>query len=213
MVRIKICGITNREDATLAVDQGADALGFIFAPSPRQVTPPCARSIINALPPFVQTVGVFVNEDPGKIREMVAYCNLDFVQLHGDERPDFCRELMPRVIKAIRLRDEKGLLPIETYQGKVRAILLDTYEKGRKGGTGRVFDWELAVKARAWGIPIILSGGLGPSNIGEAISFVRPYAVDINSGIETRPGIKDPDLMAHLMGEIHRVKSGGLWND
>ena len=201
-VAVKICGITNYEDAALAVDLGATALGFIFAASPRQITPPKARDIIHAIPPFVKTVGVFVNEGPAEIKEMVHYCGLDLVQLHGDESPDLCHELMPSAIKALRIKDASNIQSSLSYQGKVRALLLDTYAKDKAGGTGSTFDWRLAIKIKELGIPIILAGGLDPSNIDSAIRTVKPYAVDVNSGVEACPGKKSPMLMKDLMKKI-----------
>jgi len=208
MVKVKICGITNHEDASEAVRLGAEALGFIFAPSPRQIVPELARDIIVDLPPFVQAVGVFVNEELSAIRDKVAYCGLDMVQLHGDEPPEFCRELMPRTLKAFRIKDTSSLSPIGAYKGLVKALLLDTYQEGLKGGTGKTFDWGLAVEAGKFGIPVILSGGLGPSNIETAISTVKPYAVDVNSTIEARPGKKDHALMRELMEKVNGMRRG-----
>jgi len=206
MVRVKVCGITNYQDASVAIELGADALGFIFAPSPRGIAPEEARGIIRAIPPFVQAVGVFVDEDPVTIRRIVHLCGLDLVQLHGDESPDFCRELMPNAIKAFRLKDESSLSVIGPYRGGVRAILLDTYVEGKKGGTGRAFDWNLAIKAKGFQIPTILSGGLNPDNIAEAISLVKPFGVDVNSGIEASPGKKNPALMSELMEIVRKME-------
>ena len=172
MIKVKICGITNHQDASEAVKLGADALGFIFAPSPRRIAPELARDIILDLPPFVKAVGVFVNESLGRIQENVAYCGLDMVQLHGEESPAFCRDLMPRTLKAFRIKDEASLSSLEAYKGLVKALLLDTYQDGVMGGTGKTFDWRLAMEAKKIGIPVILSGGLGPSNIEAAISTV-----------------------------------------
>jgi len=208
MVKVKICGITNHGDASEAVRLGADALGFIFAPSPRQIVPELARDIISDLPPFVQTVGVFVNEELSAIQDRVAYCGLDMVQLHGDESPEFCRELMPRTIKAFRIKDTSSLSQIGKYKGLVKALLLDTYQKGLKGGTGKTFDWSLAVEAGEFGMPVILSGGLGPSNIEAAISTVKPYALDMSSAIEARPGKKDHALMRELMEKVNGMRRG-----
>jgi phosphoribosylanthranilate isomerase len=207
MVKVKICGITNHEDASEAVRLGADAVGFIFAPSPRQIVPELARDIICGLPPFVQAVGVFVNEELSAIRGRVAYCGLDIVQLHGDETPEFCRELMPRSLKAFRIKDTSSLSQIGAYKGLVKALLLDTYQEGLKGGTGKTFDWGLAIEAGKFGMPVILSGGLGPSNIETAISTVKPYAVDVGSTIEARPGKKDHALMRELMGKINKIRA------
>jgi len=207
MIRVKICGITNKKDALLAIEVGADAIGFIFAESPRQITPAKAKAIIRTLPPLIKTVGVFVNEEPARIKEIKSFCGLDLIQLHGDESPEICRDLMPHSIKAFRIQNERDLKNIERYQGAVRAVLLDTFQKGKAGGTGKTFDWSLAVKAKETGLPIILSGGLGPENIQEAISTVKPYAVDVNSGIEKRPGKKDPVLMKQLMEKIKKIVS------
>ena len=201
-VKVKICGITNLADAATAVRLGADALGFIFAPSPRRIAPQKVREIIRAIPPFVKTVGVFVNEAPASIRKVINDCGLDLVQLHGDESPALCDELMPYTIKALRIRDESSLQTGQAYHGKVRALLLDTYSKEKAGGTGKTFDWNLAIKIKQMGIPIILSGGLGPSNIDLAIHTVRPYAVDVNSGVEKYPGKKSHILIKALMAEL-----------
>jgi phosphoribosylanthranilate isomerase len=206
MVRVKVCGITNDLDARMVIELGAHAIGFVFAPSPRGITPERARRIICAIPPFVETVGVFVDEDPDRIRHIMGLCGLDLVQLHGDESPDLCREMMPRVIKAFRVKDESSLSAIGPYRGLVRAILLDTHVKGRKGGTGKTFDWGLAIKAKGFQIPTILSGGLNPANIARAISLVRPFGVDVNSGIEESPGKKSRALMHELMETIAKLE-------
>jgi phosphoribosylanthranilate isomerase len=204
-MNVKICGITEIEDALSAVNLGADALGFIFAPSPRQIPMKKARHIINAIPPFIKTVGVFVNQEAAAIREHINCCGLDLVQLHGDESPEFCRALMPYTIKAFRIKDESSLPLYSAYKANVRALLLDTYAKDKVGGTGKTFDWQLAVKIKETGIPVILSGGLGPSNIEEAIRVVRPYAVDVNSGVEQRPGKKSYVLMKELMDKVKKI--------
>jgi len=203
-VQVKICGITEFEDALGAVRLGVDALGFIFAPSPRRIAPEMARFVIDAMPPFIKTVGVFVNEKAAVIREYINYCGLDLVQLHGDEPPDFCRKLMPRTIKAIRVKDESSLETCAAYRKTVRALLLDTHVPGKAGGTGKTFDWQLAIKIRAGGMPVILSGGLDPANIEAAIREVRPYGVDVNSGVEERPGKKSFTLMQALMAKVKR---------
>ncbi len=202
MLKVKICGITNRPDAVAAAALGVDALGFIFAKSPRRIEPEKAQTIIRALPPFITTVGVFVNEDPEDIRRIVAFCGLDMIQFHGDESPEVCEAFMPRAIKAFQLRDESGLSQIHAYAGKVRAVVFDTYSKDKRGGTGRSFDWTLAVKGKQGGIPVILSGGLGPANIAEAVSTVQPSAVDVNSGVEKKPGVKDHHLMKTFMAIV-----------
>ncbi|WP_297056800.1 phosphoribosylanthranilate isomerase [Thermosulfurimonas sp.] len=198
-VRVKICGITEPETALLAVELGAAALGFIFYPrSPRYIPPPKAREIIALLPPLITTVGVFVDEDPSRIKEIMDYVGLDLVQLHGRESPETCALFFPRVIKALRLRGEEDLPQLGSYRGKVRGVLLEPYVKGLPGGTGRTLDWNLALKARDYGLPLILAGGLSPENIRQAVLTVRPYAVDVNSGVEKEPGRKDPERLRAL---------------
>ncbi len=205
-VRVKVCGLARAEEAQLAVSLGAAALGFIFYPrSPRYVEPEEVRKIISVLPPFVTTVGVFVNESPEKVAEIVSYVGLDLVQFHGEESPEMCARFFPRVIKALRVKDRKDLPRIEAYRGVVRGILLEPYVEGLYGGTGRTLNWDLAVAARAFGVPIILAGGLSPDNIREAILKVRPYAVDVNSGVEKEPGRKDPEKLRALF----RALEGG----
>jgi len=150
-------------------------------------------------------VGIFVNQDPIEINKIMRFCGLDLIQLHGDESPDFCDELMPHTIKALRIKDKASLRTARAYRDKVRALLLDTYSKDKAGGTGETFDWQLAIKIKKLGIPIILAGGLGPSNIDGAISTVRPYAVDVNSGVEKRPGKKSHSLIKNLMEKVKRI--------
>ncbi|MBW2065794.1 MAG: phosphoribosylanthranilate isomerase [Deltaproteobacteria bacterium] len=203
MVRIKICGITNLQDAMSAVYLGVDALGFIFAPSPREISPREARMIIEKLPPLVKSVGVFVNEKPEEIERISGYCGLDLVQLHGDEPPEECKAFMPRTIKAIQVRRGFQLSSLlKPYQDCTRAILLDTYSGSVRGGTGHIFDWNLAAHARDSGMSIILSGGLNPANVREAVLRVRPHGVDVNSGIEEYPGKKDFGLMKKFMDSV-----------
>ena len=192
MVRIKICGITNLDDALLAAELGADALGFIFYPqSPRKVAPETAREIIAQLPPFVASVGVFVDEEAAVVRDLAARVGLDWVQLHGQESPDYCRGLGRRVIKGFRIRDAESLRPLADYRGAVQALLLDTYKKGQAGGTGTAFDRRLAREAKKYG-RIILAGGLTPENVAQAIAIALPASVDTASGTEAAPGKKDP---------------------
>jgi phosphoribosylanthranilate isomerase len=192
MVRVKICGMTNLEDALLAAELGADALGFIFyAKSPRYVAPETARAIIAQLPPFVAAVGVFVDEAAAVVQELAARAGLDWVQLHGQESPDYCRSLGRKVIKAFRIQDEGSLSRLADYRGAAQALLLDTYKKGQVGGTGETFDWHLARQAKQYG-PIILAGGLTSENVAQAIATAQPAAVDAASGTEAAPGKKDP---------------------
>ena len=195
MVRIKICGITNLEDALLAADLGANALGFIFyAKSPRSIEPEAAREIIRQLPPLVLSVGVFVNAEAALVQELAARVGLDWVQLHGQESPEYCRSLGRRVLKGFRMKDAASLQELPAYQGAVQALLLDTYRRGQTGGTGEAFDWELAVRAQGYG-PIVLAGGLTAANVAQAVATVRPQAVDVASGVEAAPGKKDPEKL------------------
>jgi phosphoribosylanthranilate isomerase len=196
--KIKICGITNLPDAQLAVELGADALGFIFyRKSPRYVKVGDAANICNALPPFVTKVGVFVDELEYEIEKALSECLLTALQFHGEEPPGFCVKFAAKSIKAIRVRDEDSLRAAAEYD--VDALLLDTYTDAEKGGTGRTFDWSLAVKAKELGPPIILSGGLTTVNVQEAIRKVRPYAVDVSSGVEREPGKKDPEKLRRFI--------------
>ncbi|HZE20867.1 MAG TPA: phosphoribosylanthranilate isomerase, partial [Desulfobaccales bacterium] len=184
MVRIKICGITNLEDALLAAALGADALGFIFYPkSPRYVGPEAAREIMAQLPPFVSSVGVFVDEEAAAVQELAVQAGLDWLQMHGQESPEYCRSLGRRVIKGFRIKDAGSLSGLAPFRGAVQAFLLDTYKKGQVGGTGEIFDWQIAREAKKYG-PIILAGGLTPENVAQAIAAVQPQAVDTASGTE-----------------------------
>jgi len=193
VVRVKICGITREEDAWAAVEYGADALGFIFyAESPRAIRPERAAGIIRQLPPFITRIGVFVDEPCEAVRRVYDRVGLDAVQLHGSERPEQMSQYPGRVIKAIRVRNSDSLRELALY--KVGTYLLDTFREGTPGGTGETFNWDLAIGAKQHG-RIILSGGLNPSNVADAIRLVRPYAVDVSSGIEIEPGIKDHGRM------------------
>jgi len=207
MIRIKICGITNLDDALLAADLGAHALGFIFYPkSPRCVSPEAARQIIAHLPPFVAAVGVFVDEEAGVVQDLAAKVGLDWVQLHGAESPDYCRSLGRRVIKGFRIRDRDSLPPLTAYQGAAQALLLDTYKKGQVGGTGEIFDWHLAREAKGYG-RIILAGGLAPENVAQAIAAAQPEAVDVASGVEAAAGRKDPARVRAFFEAVRSVIS------
>jgi phosphoribosylanthranilate isomerase len=155
-------------------------------------------------------VGVFVNEAPSRVREIMGFCGLDLAQLHGDESPDDCEALTPRAIKALRLRDESSLAVAATYRGKVRAVLLDSYVKGRRGGTGRTLDWGLAARGLELGIPVILAGGLNPGNVRRAVSVARPFAIDVSSGVEERPGRKSAALMDRLMEVVRNLHVGAI---
>jgi phosphoribosylanthranilate isomerase len=196
--RVKICGITNVDDALMAVEMGADALGFIFYPkSPRYVKIADAANICDRLPPFVAKVGVFVDELEYEIEKALRECLLTALQFHGDEPPGFCQKFPAKSVKAIRMRDESSLRLAAEYD--VDALLLDTYTGDSRGGTGKVFDWSLAVRAQKLGPPIILSGGLTAENVAEAIRTVEPYAVDTASGVESAPGRKDPEKVRRFI--------------
>jgi phosphoribosylanthranilate isomerase len=210
-VKVKICGITNVSDAQHAVDVGVDALGFVFwKKSPRYVSPEDAAKITSTLPPFVNTVGVFVDESYKTIIETIAKVGLDCVQLHGSEGPDECCELShklgARVIKAVRvssLDDVKALVDYKVCN--VAGYLLDSFKEGTPGGTGECFDWELAKEAKSFGL-IILAGGLNAENVAEAIRLVRPYGVDVSSGVESSPGKKDHEKILVFMERVRSVE-------
>jgi phosphoribosylanthranilate isomerase len=203
-VKVKICGITNLEDALFAVECGADALGFVFAPSPRQVTPEEVIPIVSHLPASICKVGVFVNSNLREVREVMESCQLDFAQLHGSESPEFCQSLFPRAIKSFQVRDRKVLEILPHYQAC--AYLLDAYHPHLRGGTGESFDWQIAREAKIYG-KIILSGGLNPANVRSAIEIVQPDAVDVSSGVEDKPGKKD---LTKLKAFIETAKSASL---
>ncbi len=203
MVRVKICGLTNLKDALFACHFGADALGFILYPkSKRFIKAKEVRKITSQLPPFITKVGIFVNEDPRDVLEILSYAHLDFAQLHGDETPEECEYVgKNRVIKVFRLKSEEEIEKINPYIGKVRAILLDTYDSKVYGGTGKPFNWEIAVKVKKTfpEIPLILSGGLNPENVKKAVETVNPYGVDVSSGVEIEPGIKAPEKVEQFI--------------
>ena len=196
---VKICGITRAEDARLAASLGATAIGFIFWPSsPRAISPLRARAIVDALPASVTTVGVFVNAGRDEIEAAADEANLQAVQLHGDETPDLARSLSRRVIKAITLAgdiDER----VNEWPGTM--LLLDAHDAAKRGGTGRVIDWDRAA-AIARAHDIILAGGLGPANVADAVARVRPAGIDVSSGVESSPGIKDPGKLRALFDAL-----------
>ncbi len=203
LTRIKICGITNRGDALFAVDAGADALGFVFyEKSPRYVIPETVRQIISDLPPFVTTVGLFVNAAPETILQTMRTAGLNVIQLHGDETPEDCCLEPYQVIKAVRVKDADSLVGIDNYP--VSALLLDAWSDQQYGGTGESFDWQLA-KAMTGRLPLILAGGLNPDNIVQAIETVNPYAVDVSSGVEERPGHKDHNKVREFIQQVRQI--------
>ena len=201
MTEVKICGITNKEDALFAAECGAAAVGFIFyPPSPRYIKPTKARKIISVLPEELVMVGVFVNENAGEIKRVMKYCALDMIQLHGDESPEFCREFpSDRVIKAVALKNEADLAYAKSYH--VGAILVDSRHAGLYGGTGKKSNWDLACRIRNKK-QLILSGGLNEINVAEALRAVAPAALDINSGVEISPGKKDHAKLTRLFDNI-----------
>ena len=204
-IKVKICGITNTPDAQVAVSAGTDALGFIFySKSPRYIDPKVAKHIISELPPFVLPIGVFVNEEPKVVRDIMQECGLALAQLHGDETPAYCENLERPVLRGIRLRDRGSFLAMAEYKGRagVRGFVVDAFSESAFGGTGETTDWTLASEA-AKAAPILLAGGLTPDNVQEAIQKVKPYGVDVSSGVEASPGKKDP---AKVQAFIHAAK-------
>lgn len=208
--RIKMCGITNIEDAEEGIRAGVDALGFIFAESsPRYIEPERARAIVARLPPFVDFVGVFVDREMDGVREIVECCGLTSVQLHGGESPEYCRQLTVmasscKILKAFRVGKNTVSADFQPYQEVVRGFLLDTYAADRVGGTGKTFDWDI-IATLDLQRPVILAGGLTPENVGLAIREVQPFAVDINSGVEICPGRKDYIKLRRLVDEVRRA--------
>ena len=193
MVKIKMCGITNVDDARVAVEAGADALGFVmYRKSPRFVEPAVVKAIVAGLPPFVLPVGVFVNEEPDRVRTLMDDCGLALAQLHGDETAPYCQDLGRPVLKALRLKDRGTFLALAEFSGRanVRGFLIDAFSDQAYGGTGQTVDWGLAQEV-AQSMPVVLAGGLTPVNVAEAIARVRPYGVDVSSGVELSPGKKD----------------------
>lgn len=207
MTRVKICGVTNLSDALMCVEAGADALGFVFVEgTPRFIDPAVVEGIIRRLPPFVTTVGVFVNRPLEEVERIANALALSLVQLHGDESPEDCEALRVPFIKAFRVKGTDDLALLPRYP-EAKAYLLDPFVPGKLGGTGRTLDWELAVKAKAYlsacdvqaGGRIILAGGLTPENVAEAVRRVEPYAVDVSSGVEAEPGWKDPEKVKRFI--------------
>lgn len=202
MTFIKICGLTNIPDALAAVSLGANALGFIFAPSPRQVSPEMALSICKELPPYIWKVGVFVNADLKEVIQIANFCGLTTLQFHGDESPEYCAQAPLPVIKTIRIKGVESLPAIKNYASSL--LLLEGYHPTLAGGTGQTFPWELVLGIKDK-INFILAGGLNPENIAQAISMVHPWGVDVSSGVEEWPGKKDKNKMAYFIKEVRRI--------
>lgn len=205
MTRVKICGITRIEDGLAAAHAGADAIGLVFAPaSPRRVTPEQAATIAAALPPFVSSVALFVDPGAEQVRAVLQRFRPDLLQFHGDEPPAFCAAFGLPYLKAVRVRPETDLLQYASTYAGARGLLLDAYHPESHGGTGQRFDWDLI--PRHLPRPIVLAGGLDPDNVAAAVSRVRPWAVDVSSGVEIAKGIKDANLVARFIREVRNAE-------
>jgi phosphoribosylanthranilate isomerase len=203
-VRVKICGITRSEDLQAACNAGADALGFVFyAKSPRHLAVEQAAALVNQLPPFVQSVGLFVDAEPAFVEAVLKSVPLDLLQFHGNEAPEQCRRFGRPYLKAIRMKPGADLVKYCADFHDARALLLDAYVPGVPGGTGERFDWNLIPAGLPK--PIVLSGGLNPDNVALAVKTVRPWAVDVSSGVESAPGIKDAARVAAFIENAHRA--------
>ena len=202
--KVKICGVTNVADALAAAGAGADMIGLNFyEKSPRHVVPAQAAEIARALPPFVLKVGVFVNPTEAQVLEAVAACGLNLLQFHGDEDSAFCTQFGVMSVKALRVRDAESLQTLANFD--TDAFLLDAYSKAGLGGTGEKFNWELAVAVQKFGKPIFLAGGLTPENVADAVRQVRPFAVDVSSGVESAPGKKDAAKVRAFIAAVKTV--------
>ncbi|WP_027859100.1 phosphoribosylanthranilate isomerase [Marinobacterium jannaschii] len=202
--RIKICGITRVEDAQNAVSAGADALGFVFyPPSPRNVGIEQAAGIIRSLPAFVTTVALFVDADREQIQQVIDQTGIDLIQFHGDETAEFCQQFSRPYIKAVRMKPDVDLALVCKQYDSAQSILLDAYRPGVPGGTGESFDWDRIPSVLAKSV--ILAGGLVPGNIAQAVSQVKPYAVDVSGGVEAAKGIKCKDKIIKFVQEVSRV--------
>jgi phosphoribosylanthranilate isomerase len=207
--KVKICGITNLADARAAAEAGADVLGFVFYDqSPRFITCEAAAAITRELPPFIIKAGVFVDAPEDLVLRAIRECGLNLLQFHGQETPEYCLQFGIMSMKAFRIRDAGSLQALREYP--TEAWLLDAYTPGKLGGTGEVFNWDLAREARAWGRPIFLAGGLTPDNVAEAIRRAQPYAVDVSSGVEAAPGKKDPARIKAFIQAARRANDEGL---
>lgn len=205
-VRVKVCGITRIEDALNAAQLGADAIGFVFwTKSTRFISPQEARKIIMALPPFLSSVGVYVDPDPEWVEETCSVAGLSLLQFHGDESAEFCGQFSLPYIKAVRLRDGVDLLQYSARYSNARALLIDAYVEGKPGGTGTTFDWSLIPQNLQ--LPLILSGGLHADNVSSAIRATSPWAVDVSSGVEVDKGVKDRDKIAAFMIGVRNGES------
>jgi phosphoribosylanthranilate isomerase len=204
MTRVKICGITRQVDLQAAVTAGAHALGFVFyEKSPRHVAVDQAAALVAALPPFVSSVGLFVDAPAEMVRQVLARVPLDLLQFHGDEAPEYCASFGRPWLKAVRVKPGVDLVQYAARHGAARGLLLDAFVEGTPGGTGQSFDWGLIPGNLR--LPVVLSGGLGPDNVAEAIRQVKPWAVDVSSGVEASKGIKDAAKIAAFMQEVRNT--------
>ena len=205
--RIKICGIKEARHALTAADAGADAIGLVFyKDSPRFVTPGTAANIVGVLPPYVTAVGLFVDANDRKVRQTLAEVHLDLLQFHGSEEPDFCAQFDVPYVRAVPMGEGVDLLEYAGRFATARALLLDAHAPGEPGGTGRTFDW--AAIPRDLPMPLILSGGLTPENVGRAVREVKPWAVDVSSGVESGRGSKDPQKIVEFIRSVQREDAG-----
>ena len=205
MSRVKICGITNKNDAILACDSGADAIGLVFyPPSPRFVSNKQAADVVSALPPFITSVALFVNAQRQEIEQVLDEVAIDLIQFHGDETEEFCASFKRPYIKAVRMKEGLDLYKVQNDYASARGLLLDTYKKGVPGGTGEAFNWDKVPHDLS--LPVILAGGLVPENIAQAIKQVKPYAVDVSGGVEASKGKKDRQKIIRFM---EGVKNAG----
>ena len=202
--RIKICGINHRDDALKAVECGADAIGLIFVEkSPRFVSLTEARVIAESMPPFVTVVGLFMNASAETVREALKVVPLNLLQFHGEESPEFCDQFAKPYIKVLRMRENVNVIAFAQEYPNAAGILLDTYHKGVGGGTGQSFDWALIPGNMP--LPLILAGGLNPENVASAVETVKPYAVDVSSGVESEPAVKDHKKIEQFIKEVLRI--------
>jgi phosphoribosylanthranilate isomerase len=205
MTRVKICGITREEDLSAAADLGADAVGLVFyAKSPRFVAASRAAELLRRLPPFVTSVGLFVNAAEEEVRAVLDEVRVDLLQFHGDETPEFCRSFGLPYLKAVRVKPGVDLVQYALRYADARGLLLDAFVEGIPGGTGLAFDWNLI--PRDLPLPLVLSGGLDPANVGEAVARVKPWAVDVSSGVEQGKGIKDAAKIAAFMQGVRNAR-------
>ena len=199
--RVKICGITNLHDAEIAVDAGTDAIGMVFYPqSPRSISTSDAREIVDSMPPFVTTVGLFVNSSAQQVKEVLSVVTLDLLQFHGDEDEEFCKHFKRPYIKAVRVQADTDLHRLCQQYASAKGLLVDSYKPGIPGGTGETFDW--AMIPRDLPLPLVLAGGLNAENVNAAVVSVKPWAVDVGSGVELSPGFKDSAKIAGFMRAV-----------